>query len=157
MKGSVAPTAEAPGEHSKAITPGEGESVHGRSPNRQHDPGGTDGAFYRQRRRADGASSGAVAGREALGPSAGMTVAAASSENRGIFAPKGTVGGREAGAHGGGVPALAPPTDVSVLGDPQKAFEYFRDRHTGRTALEDNKTLLGQKYARAKVSDDVVR
>ena len=91
-----------------------------------------------------------------MGPSAGMTVDAASSESRGIFAPKGTVGGREAGERGGAVPVIAPPTDASVLGDPQKAFGYFRDRHAGRTALEDNKTLLGQKYARAKVSDYAV-
>lgn len=131
--------------------------MQGRSPNRQHDPGGTEGAFYRQNRRAEGAYAGAEAGRETLGSSAGMTVAAAGSESRGMFAPKGTVGGREAGARGGAVAVLAPPTDASVLGDPQKAFGYFRDRHAGRTALEDNKTLLGQKYTRAKVSDHVVR
>lgn len=90
-----------------------------------------------------------------MGSSAGMPVAAAGSEGRGMFAPKGTVGGREAGARGAAVAILAPPTDASVLGDPQKAFGYFRDRHAGRTALEDNKALLGQKYTRAKVSDDV--
>lgn len=158
MEGSVAPTVAAPREHSKAITPGQAENVPGRLPNRQHDPGGPDRAFYRQSRRAEGAYGGAEAGRETLGSSAGMTVAAASSESRGMFAPKGTVGGREAGARSGGaVAVLAPPTDASVLGDPQKAFGYFRDRHAGKTALEDNKTLLGQKYTRAKVSDHAVR
>ncbi|CAM9288030.1 unnamed protein product [Laminaria digitata] len=132
------------------------DNVHGRSPNRQHDPGGTNGTIYRQKRRGEGASAGAEAGREPLGSSAGMPVAAAGSEGRGVFAPKGTVGGREAGARGAAVAILAPPTDASVLGDPQKAFGYFRDRHAGRTALEDNKALLGQNYTRAKAMGERV-
>lgn len=155
MEASVAPTAAAPGEHSKATIPVKGENVQGIPPNQPHDPGGTNGTFYRQKRRAEGASAGAEAGGKVSGSSAGVTVATSSSENRGMLAPKGTVGGREAGAHIGAVAVLGPPADASVLGDPQKAFGYFRDRHAGRTALEDNKTLLGQKYARAKVRDDV--
>lgn len=67
------------------------------------------------------------------------------------LAPKETVGGRRAGTGEGIVSALAPPADASVLANPQKAFGYFRERHTGKAALEENKALLGEKYGRAKV------
>lgn len=69
------------------------------------------------------------------------------------MAPKGTVGGRDVGGRkgGGNVAGVAHPSDAGVRGDPQKAFEYFRERHPGKHALEENKKLLGQKYARAKV------
>jgi len=63
------------------------------------------------------------------------------------MAPKGTVGGRARS----NVCGVAHPSDTSVRADPQKAFEYFRERHPGRAALEENKKLLGEKYARAKV------
>lgn len=61
------------------------------------------------------------------------------------------MGGGRRGGEGGAV--VPPPTDASILGDPQKAFAYFRERHPGKAALDENKTLLGQKYARAKVGD----
>lgn len=155
MEASATQTTAAPGEHAKATIADQGAKDTGRSSNRQHDPGENNGTFYRQKRRAEGASAAFGTGGEALGSSAGVTLSTAGdSESRRVFAPKGTVGGREAGARVGAVTGVSPPTDVSVLGDPQKAFGYFRDRHAGKTALEENKTLLGQKYARAKVSDD---
>lgn len=46
------------------------------------------------------------------------------------------------------------PTDTSILGDPQSAFGYFRERHPSRTALEENKSLLSEKYTRAKVREE---
>lgn len=45
------------------------------------------------------------------------------------------------------------PSDPGVRRDPQRAFDFFRERHPGRAALEENKKLLGEKYARAKVTD----
>lgn len=70
------------------------------------------------------------------------------------MAPKGTVGGRDVGRAvgrgGNAVAGVAHPSDAGVRGDPQRAFGYFRERHPGRDALEENKKLLGEKYARAK-------
>ncbi|CAM9192770.1 unnamed protein product, partial [Sphacelaria rigidula] len=48
------------------------------------------------------------------------------------------------------------PTDTSILGDPQSAFGYFRERHPSRTALEENKSLLSEKYTRAKAMGERV-
>lgn len=66
------------------------------------------------------------------------------------MAPRGTVGGRD--IRGGvNVAGVAHPSDAGVRGDPHRAFGYFRERHPGKDALEENKKLLGEKYARAKV------
>lgn len=43
------------------------------------------------------------------------------------------------------------PENASILENPGKAFAYFREKHPGGAALEENKILLGEKYARAKV------
>lgn len=51
---------------------------------------------------------------------------------------------------------VAPPSDASILRDPQPAFEYFRERHPGRTALEENKALLSEKYTTAKVKATII-
>lgn len=73
-----------------------------------------------------------------------------------MITPKEIVGGRDPGVRdrtvGGGAEVIVPPAEERVLGDPQKSFEYFRNKHPGTAALEENKTLLGEKYARAKVS-----
>lgn len=70
------------------------------------------------------------------------------------IAPKGTVGGRDlrGRAREDSAPIVEYPSDSSVRRDPQRAFEFFRERHPGRVALEENKKLLGEKYARAKVT-----
>ena len=70
-----------------------------------------------------------------------------------MTAPKGTVGRRKpVVAPAEAIPStVAVPNNIAILGDLQKAFAYFRERHPGGTALEENKTLLGEKYARAKV------
>lgn len=47
--------------------------------------------------------------------------------------------------------AVPVPENTSILEDPGKAFAYFREKHPGGAALEENKMLLGEKYARAKV------
>lgn len=70
-----------------------------------------------------------------------------------MVAPKGTVGGRDVrGRARGSAPIVEYPSDPSVRRDPQSAFEFFRERHPGKAALEENKKLLGEKYARAKVT-----
>lgn len=60
-------------------------------------------------------------------------------------------GGRGGAASSSSGSIMAPPADASILGNPQTAFSYFRERHPGNAALEENKTLLSEKYTRAKV------
>lgn len=43
------------------------------------------------------------------------------------------------------------PLDSSVLVNLQVAYEYFREHHPGRAAMEENKEILSKKYTRAKV------
>lgn len=64
------------------------------------------------------------------------------------------VTGRSDASAAGKAPPVAPPADTTILGDPQSAFGYFRERHPSRTALEDNKSLLSEKYTRAKVREE---
>lgn len=49
------------------------------------------------------------------------------------------------------------PENASIIKNPSEAFAYFREKHPGGTAMEDNKMLLGDKYARAKVCTSDVR
>lgn len=49
--------------------------------------------------------------------------------------------------HPTGVP---PPPDLSLLDDPQAAFDYFHARWSGNAAVEENKTVLQAKYSQAK-------
>ncbi|CAM9579854.1 unnamed protein product [Choristocarpus tenellus] len=51
----------------------------------------------------------------------------------------------------GAVDGVAPPADAFLLENPQESFTYFRERHPGQPAMEENKSLLSEKYARAKV------
>ncbi|CAM9389353.1 unnamed protein product [Ectocarpus sp. 8 AP-2014] len=128
----------------------------GLPPNRQHDPGGENASPQHHNRRSP--LPGAAAVGAATGASGGKLLANDEGAGRVVVAPKGTVGGREAsGRHrGGSVGGVERPSDGSVLGDPQRAFGYFRERHSGRVALEENKKLLGEKYARAKAMGERV-
>ena len=44
--------------------------------------------------------------------------------------------------------------DETVLSDPSVAFEWFRSRHPGRSAIEENKAILRAKYKEAKDTAD---
>lgn len=117
--------------------------------NLQHDPGGTTTS---QSLRTP------PAGTASTPPSAAEGKAAANEAGAGrAIAPRGTVGGRDlrGRARGSAAPVVEYPSDASVRRDPQRAFGFFRERHPGRAALEENKKLLGEKYARAKVTDSV--
>ncbi|CBN76877.1 conserved unknown protein [Ectocarpus siliculosus] len=128
----------------------------GLPPNRQHDPGGENASPQHHNRRSP--LPGAAAVGAATGASGGKLLANGEGAGRVVVAPKGTVGGRDAGGRhrGGSVSGVERPSDASVLGDPQRAFGYFRERHSGRVALEENKKLLGEKYARAKAMGERV-
>ncbi|CAM9722589.1 unnamed protein product [Ectocarpus sp. 13 AM-2016] len=125
-------------------------------PNRQYDPGGKTASPQQHSRRSP--LPGAAAAGAAAAASGGKLLANGEGAGRVVVAPEGTVGGRDAsGRHSGGsVGGVERPSDTSVLGDPQRAFGYFRERHSGRVALEENKKLLGEKYARAKAMGERV-
>ncbi|CAM9586109.1 unnamed protein product [Scytosiphon promiscuus] len=130
--------------------PGKG----GITPDRQHDPGGKTATAQSQKTLVPLPASAAAA--HSLAREASVPVSYMGAGSGGV-APKGTVGGRDTGVRfNGNVGGVAAPSDSKVLGDPQRAFGYFRERHSGKEALEENKKLLGEKYARAKAMGERV-
>eukprot|EP00752_Nemacystus_decipiens_P003255 g3012.t1 len=146
--------ATAPAAATAATTTAAGQATAGRRipQNLRHDPGGT---ATTQNHGAPLAGTASTTSSAAGGKSAASDASAAGR----VMAPRGTVGGRDLRGRDKGSrapPIVEYPSDAGVRRDPQRAFEYFRERHPGRTALEENKKLLGDKYARAKAMGERV-
>lgn len=126
-----------------------GAVARGASPERRHGPGGKAVPVRSQNVPVASPEAETATG---FGGGGGKVTVNCTGAGSGEVAPKGTVGGRDVGArYNGKVGGVAAPSDARVLADPQRAFGYFRERHSGKDALEENKKLLGEKYARAKV------